>query len=413
MQTIVKAANEAGLLALMPHVLGFRPSTGVVLIAFRGNRTHGAFRFELPQPTQARPALIYKRISRAYVRMLEKLPTADGVVVVVATDDAFGTSAVPPRMDLAVEIMRTIQHSRFALKGVLCQARDGWAPYFDPNVPPGGYPLTDLVDSDIAAQLPPGLPDLVDPSAVPPRVPEASHGLKSRVMSDYQRISRALDEDAPGDPARATPDGYGTFDDLVEAALSFSDDEFEQFAGLFLASAQNVLVGTLMVVQWASDDYPSEHLWMAMLYPSPETASGLREFTAILGGFARQPDPERLDNAIAFVSKLVACADDAARPVPLYMLGWLHWALGHGSVASVVLAEAIRLAPDFPVANDLMSTIRDGELPDWAFYDTAEDDDDTAEDDDDTAEDDMYEDDEDPVDHNNDDESDARSDRGD
>ena len=395
MQTIVKAANEAGLLALMPHVLGFHPSNSVVLIAFNGNRTHGAFRFDLPQPTKARPALIYKRISRAYVRMLEKLPTADGVVVVVVTDDAFGSSAVPPRIDLVVEIIRTIQHSRFALKGVLCLARDGWAPYFEPNVPPGGHSLADLADSDIAAQLPPDLPDLLDPTAVPPRVPDASEALKNRVMSDYQRISRGLAGQTSGDPRLTAADRHGTFDELVERALDFSDEDFEQFAGLFLASAQNLLVGTLMVVQWASDDYPSEHLWRALLYPSPETASGLREFTAILGGFARQPDPERLEDAIVFVSKLVACADDAARPVPLYMLGWLHWALGHGTLASVVLAEAIALAPDFPVASDLMSTIRDGELPDWAFYNNGDDDADaytdidTEDEDEDEDEDDM------------------------
>jgi hypothetical protein len=381
MQTIVKAANEAGLLALMPHVLGIHPSNSVVLLAFRGNRTHGAFRFDLPQPTTARPALIYKRISRAYVRMLEKLPTADGVAVVVVTNDVFGESTVPPRLDLAVEITRTIEHSRFTLKSVLCQAGDGWAPYFDQNVPPGGYSLADVSESDTAAQLPPDLLDLMDSAAVPPRVPDASDALKSRVMSDYQRISLNLDGEESRDASPPAPGINGTFDELVEDALDFSDEEFERFAGLFLAAAQNPLTSTLMMAQWASKDNMGSRLWHGILYPTPENAGSLAEFRAIVGGFARQPDPERLKHAIAFVSKLVSCADDVARAVPLYVLGWLHWALGHGTLASVHLAEAIRLAPELRLAADLESAIRNGVLPDWAF-DTTDDDDDDDDDDD-------------------------------
>ncbi|HWU57763.1 MAG TPA: DUF4192 family protein, partial [Microbacteriaceae bacterium] len=50
MQTIVKTTKPQDLLALVPHLVGFRPSNSLVLVAFRGKRTGGAYRVDLPAP---------------------------------------------------------------------------------------------------------------------------------------------------------------------------------------------------------------------------------------------------------------------------------------------------------------------------------------------------------------------------
>ena len=48
MTTIVKAANAAQFLSLVPKMLGYRPTRSVVLIPFAGARSIGAMRFDLP-----------------------------------------------------------------------------------------------------------------------------------------------------------------------------------------------------------------------------------------------------------------------------------------------------------------------------------------------------------------------------
>jgi hypothetical protein len=81
----------------------------------------------------------------------------------------------------------------------------------------------------------------------------------------------------------------------------------------------------------------------------------------------------------------------------LYILAWLHWALGHGTLAFVHLAEASRLAPELEEVDHLDWMLRNGVLPAWAFdrdedgdedygEDTDEDEDDDDEDDGDTDE---------------------------
>jgi hypothetical protein len=367
MQTIVKAADDAALLALMPHLIGMRPRNSVVLLGFTGNRTHGGLRFDLPASHAASPALVYKRVSKALVGMLGKLTGVDGVVIAVVTDSAFDQSAVPPHLDFVAELTRCIDRSRFALKGVLCQASDGWAPYFDPNVPVGGYPLADLDDADIASQLPPDLPDLFDPSAAPPRVPNASVDVRNRVVADL-RVLR--DELAEKEVKDASPSWFADFPGLIrffEEALNLDDDEFIRRAGRYLLCLQLSMFCDLMMLQWASDVNTALRLWADVARSEHNKPSADSEICELLNGLGPRPDSERLQRAIEFVLRLVSCADDAMRLRPLTVLAWLCWALGRGSVASVYLAEAQVLAPQDARASELDSMLRAGALPPWLF----------------------------------------------
>jgi hypothetical protein len=367
MATIIKAADDAGLLALMPHLLGMRPHNSVVLLGFSGNRTNGGFRFDLPKPHDSRPSLVYKRLSRAYVGMLGKLQTADGVVVVVVTDEEFGMSAVPPYMELAAQLTRTIEHSRFALKGVLCHAGDGWAPYFDPDVPPGGYPLSDLVDADITTQLPADLPEPFDPSNVPARIPDARDDLKMHVMANFRRVCRELKVEASDDVVPIAPGERSRFTELMEEVLDSGEEDFAQNAAEVLVAAQNFITRDLILLQWASSERTARSLWNVLLSAGPPPDLTALVFGTMLFGDSLRPDPDRLAKAIAFITKLVSCADDAVRPGPLYILAWLHWALGHGTLAFVYLAEASRLAPELDEVEHLDWMLRNGVLPAWAF----------------------------------------------
>ena len=366
MQTIVKASNDAALLALMPHLLGMHPRNSVVVLGFRGNRTHGALRFDLPAPTGARPSLVYKRVAKAIVGTLGKLPGADGVLVAVVTDARFARSSIPPHLDFVAELTRSIDRSRFGLRAVLCRARDGWAPYFDHDVPAGGYPLSDLVDADVAAQLPADLPPVFDLEMMPRRVPDADDDVKRAVMSAYERFEHEETERR----ARSLEDsGFGVPDavEFVEELLDLDEAAFLELAGPLLAMVQSVPVADLLITQWASDAETGHLLVPEAIQFLAGASPAETELQEILFGQSRAPDPGRLDRAIQLVYRLVACAEDFLRPSPLCMLAWLHWALGNGSKAGVYTDEAIGLAPDDEAARWLQSLIRNGVLPDWVF----------------------------------------------
>jgi hypothetical protein len=376
MQTIVKAADDAALLALVPHLIGMHPHNSVVLLGFRGNRTYGGMRFDLPVPTGASPALVYKRVSKTLVGMLGKLPGADGVVVAVVTDETFGESAVPPQLDFVAELTRCIDRSRYALKGVLCQAGDGWAPYFDSRVPVGGFPLTDVADADIASQLPPDLPDPFDVDSVPPRVPDAPGDVKARVMSDLHYVQ----DTASSIDARFLSDKVAGLVKFAENALNFTDEEFVRVAGRYLYSLQHARFSDPVMLQWASEADTAVRLWTEVVnFQVGDDLDG-SECVDMLNGLGRRPDPERVERGVQFLLRLVACADDTVRSRPLTMLAWLHWALGRGSLADVYLSEARRLTPQDPRVDELDVVIRTGGLPPWLFdsevdFDDSRDDD--------------------------------------
>jgi hypothetical protein len=391
MQTIMKAADDAALLSLMPHLIGMQPRNSVVLLGFLGNRTHGSLRFNLPVETGASAFLVYKRVSKTLVGTLSKMPGADGVVVAVVTDETFGPSPVPPHLDFVAELTRGINRSRFVLKAVLCRASDGWAPYFDPNVPVGGYPLADIVNADIASQLPPDLPELFDAATAPSRVPDAVDEVRNRVMADLRLIQDGTPTGRLDGGSRSRSDEPIDLIEFTENALTLSDDEFIRLAGEYLFILQMGKTSDPMMLQWASDPETTARLWAEVAQFEDDCVPIDSEFADVLNGVGQRPDPDRLERAIRFVLRLVACADDSARLRPLTVLAWLYWALGRGSTAAVHLAEALTLAPQDERVRELSSLVCAGVLPPWLFesddadegYDNYWDDDDWLNDDDD------------------------------
>ena len=93
MTVILKAHGPADLLAMAPPMVGFLPRNSVVLVAFRGKRTCGAMRFDLPPSDDP---VVRKRVVTTVVGMFCKLPEVDAAVVIVYTDDEFGAGEVIP-----------------------------------------------------------------------------------------------------------------------------------------------------------------------------------------------------------------------------------------------------------------------------------------------------------------------------
>ena len=74
MTTIVKAASAAQFLALVPRMLGYRPTRSLVLIPFAGSRSLGAMRIDLPADAESVDAA-----AATVLGMVCRLPEADAV----------------------------------------------------------------------------------------------------------------------------------------------------------------------------------------------------------------------------------------------------------------------------------------------------------------------------------------------
>ena len=93
MPTIVRAADAAQFLSLVPHLLGFVPSRSLVVVPMCRGRSLGAMRVDLP----ADPAgAASDAVAATVVGMACRIADADGAMVVVYTDAAV-TGILPHR----------------------------------------------------------------------------------------------------------------------------------------------------------------------------------------------------------------------------------------------------------------------------------------------------------------------------
>ena len=335
MQELVKAKSDADFLAMVPHLLGFRPRESVVLIGFRGKRTHGALR--LDQPTAA---VGFSKFAAYALGTMGKIPGLEGIAVVVLTDSPVGSTAAH---EFAKLLIARVERSNFSLRGAWCIGTDGWVSYSDEYREVRS--LYEIELSDVAISRAELAPSTVG------ALPEVSGEVKQRVTAHLERLR---------DPAAVaeydlTPDHMAGF---LELALEWQEAEFVRGGGFLLDLFQMPIARDAAMLQWASTQQIGELLW-GFNYDA--------EGADLMMGRGPRPELDRVEKAIALVGRLVAVADDADRVAPLCMLGWLHWALGRGSAGGGYLDMALALDPDYGLANLLATMMSNGILPEWAF----------------------------------------------
>src|SRR6188768_2730126 len=92
MTTIVKAANAAEFLTLVPRLLGFHATRSLVLVPFSGTRTLGAMRVDLPDGSTGADV---DCAASTLIGMVCKVSAADAVALVAYTDRRFGHDGIP------------------------------------------------------------------------------------------------------------------------------------------------------------------------------------------------------------------------------------------------------------------------------------------------------------------------------
>jgi hypothetical protein len=155
---------------------------------------------------------------------------------------------------------------------------------------------------------------------------------------------------------------------LVELALGLDPSRIEdRDAALLLWLLQRPVGRDAVMLQFAFGPAAGFRVLFGEAAFIDGDDSGVRESAALLFGEGPRPDPIRITTGITILTAVTARAPKSARPAPLCVLAWLHWALGRGSVAGLLVEQALAIDPDYGFARLLLTMLDAGRLPEWAF----------------------------------------------
>jgi hypothetical protein len=368
MTTIIKTAEAQDFLALVPHLTGFQPQQSIVLVAFRGNRTCGALRLDLPGADA--PAAVRRRAVTTMLGMICRIPDVDALVPVVYTRYSFAAGDAMPYRSVIDTVLSRARYSGFLVRDALCVASDGWGSYLDENCPPDGRPLSLIVESPARRSLAPTSTQarLVDVDAES-RLPVADFETRERTAKRYRALD-ALRGSAELGPALLFEHGFsGDVVGFAESLLAPDDEPVpprDAAVLAFLVQAPALRDEVLLTWAWGAEfgatvgDLNARH-------NAGEDISQMPGAMA-LGGFGMpRPDPERLAAAIRVLRYSTPRLPRRAQTPLLTMIAWAHWSLGSGTLAGRWVAQARALDPAYGLAQLLDRMLQAGRLPDWAW----------------------------------------------
>lgn len=375
MPTIVRAADAAQFLSLVPHLLGFVPARSLVVVPMCRGRSLGAMRVDLPSAPTPGPAS--DAVAATVVGLACRIADADGAMVVVYTDAA--VTGILPHRALVESLSDRAEACGLPIADALVVGANGWGSYLDRDLPPGGHPLTNLVAHDAPDSLPaPPTGDQASGAALP-KPDDAARAAVAQAARALDAALAAICGIAPSAAAGRAP-APRIDPAALEAACELDDLPalFEQVLDwdpARLAAMRAAMIGWCLgrpalrdvaLVQWASDQaggdvaMDAQRKWEdGAEYPS--------DLASVMWGEGRRPDPQRLEGALELARVVAALLPKARRAGALAVCGWLAWALGRSTHADRYAAQALRIERRHGLAEIVRSFVAAGHLPDWAF----------------------------------------------
>jgi len=381
MTTIIKAADAAQFLGLVPHLLGFRATRSIVLVPFAGSRSLGAMRIDL-EPQQSgpgsAPAVLVEapsdtidRIAATAIGMVCRIAEADAVAIVVYTDEPI-TGGDLPREQIARALARRADACGIELRDALCVAGNGWASFLDPERPDGGHPLHLLRGDEAAARL---LPLGAGDQHTGAELPAVDPTRRADVAQALEALTAAVDGapsalvDAHLDPrALQTLARLDDVPELLEDLLVQDVASASPFdAALAVLCLSRPSLRDVALLQWSGSMRDGDAALDAQLRweggaPYPE------EVGARLWGDGSCPDPDRLARGLVVARECAALASGARRATVLGLCAWLAWAQGRSTVASAYATQACEIDAEAGLAEIVLAFVNTTHLPDWAFH---------------------------------------------
>ena len=367
MTTIIHATDPAEFLGLVPALAGFTPRQSIVLLPFRGTRTLGAMRIDLPA-ADVDP----DEFADVALRALLQVPDTDAVAVVAYTDHQ--ATQVPdgvllPHLSLAEAIVNVCSHAGLRVVEALCVTPDGWGDYLDDV--PLVHPLGDIP----AAPAVPGIGDVSGDQLAGAELPRSDLAERELVGRALRDLGDAIEHSMHGTGARsenplAIMAAEVMLDDLphfIEHLLDspLDDDPFACAALLWCLSRPPLRDAIL--VQWATDLDFGYRAFDAQLAFSSDRTSVPDAIGEVFMGRGPRPDLDRLGCALQVVRAAAARAPRHAKVGALTAAAWLAWAMGRSSHAGAYVDEALRLEPGHSMASLISSILAAAMLPEWAL----------------------------------------------
>ncbi|MFS0892651.1 DUF4192 family protein [Microbacterium sp. 179-I 3D3 NHS] len=365
MTTVLRASGSAEFLRMVPSLAGFTPRQSVVLLPFRGARTYGAMRLDLPHDD-----VPLERYADAAVGLVARVEGTDAVAVVVYTDEGIQHTRDGLVLPFAVEVDELLgcaDDDGLRVVDALCVTPEGWSSYLaaEPELrpsaeiePPAGGGLGDDVSGDQSA----------------------GSGLPTVDLAEKERVGRALRdlETALGDGGR---ERSGRMNPQAVAAIAMLENIPAFFESVLRTTEELPPYGTaallwcldrplfrdVAIVQWGSDLAGGLRALGAQLAFADAAEVPPDELGDVLLGQGPAPDVERLRLALSVVRQAAARAPRASRPPALTVAAWLSWALGRSTHAGHYLDLVREIDPHYGLAMLFDEMIGGAMLPEWVF----------------------------------------------
>jgi len=394
----VPVHDAEGILALVPHLLGFRPSGSLVCVLTSGGSLHATLRIDLPgggaarrpgrppRPAQHPPGPSPEALARRVAGFLGTVKDATGVFLVVYAEPPVRPAgpehaglgparpgpAARPWSALVAALGRELEAIGLEVQDAWHVGGGRWRSYLctDPSCcPPEGKPLEGIELSETNLQLvlagssprgaEPGVPELdaaaapwADPAAVRAAVRAVLDGAdpprRTALLMGWCRLLDADGRDALAVPdllrrLRANPEETGAL--LAALHDKAIRDCLPSAAGL---SAADGVAALSAIERGAERARCVRRMADFMLGVSPET-----------------PDWDRLDRLRELCGGLVPAAREQDRCALLCLAAWVEWARGRGTAAGALLDACVAESPDYRLGILLHRLIGSGRMPDW------------------------------------------------
>lgn len=335
-QKVVKASGTRDFLQMIPSMIGYVPQESVLLVPFHGSRTIGAMRFDVPADGQC------EQFSHTAAGMVTRVEGTDRVAIIVYTSGG-------RHLDV-IECLRERFHSiGLGLVDGAFVTPERWG---SPLSGEGG-PAEEVAPADMGLPVREGV--LAGTEA--PEVPEATIEIVERALANIP-LELLYASTLVGAPR--------TLQGWFERQLRTEPSEAQAMAlAILVALNDRPSMRDMLLVQIVLGEEGGARAEQAQL-DWEEGAEYPAEFAAIMWGDGAQPDDDRLKQALALYRYASAAAGDKHAGI-LAMCGWLSWALGLASHAEHYANLAVELEPEHGLSEILLSFIRAGHLPDWAF----------------------------------------------
>lgn len=337
-----------------------------MLLPFRGTRTDGAMRLDLPHEETD-----LEMYADTAVGLVARVAGTDAVAVVVYTDEESHPTRdglVLPHAVAVDELLGCAEDAGLRVVDALCVTPSGWSSYVDDEPELGSL-----------AQIcsPPDLPPMSDVSGdqtVGAELPTVDQAEKERVGRASIELAALLDREGRGrltgreDPhliaALVLLEDVPAFLESVLAA----PDELPPFAtAALLWCLERPLLRDVAIAQWATDLAGGIRTLDAQTAFAESGVMVPDEVGEVFLGRGPAPDTDRLRCALFAVREAAARAPRLARPAPLTVAAWLSWALGRASHAGRYLELVREIDPRYSLAALLETMIGGAMLPEWAF----------------------------------------------